>query len=76
MVAHCDGFRFSCSKLVVGYTGSAFVVSDEDCWWLRVTKGGKNSTFPCSGCTIDVKGSIFSFRDGTTEGRDTAADTM
>ena len=63
MVAHCDGFRFSSSELVVSYTGSAFIIGDEDCRGLRITKGGKNSTFPCSGCTIYVEGSVFSFRD-------------
>ena len=76
MVAHCDGFRFLCSELVVGYTGSAFIVGDEDFRGLRITKGSKNSTFLCSGCTIDVEGSVFSFGNCTTDGRDTAADAI
>ena len=76
MVAHCDGFRFMCSKLVVSYTGSAFIVGDEDCWGLRITERGKNSTFPCSGYNIYVEGSVFSFRNSTADGRNTAADAM
>ena len=76
MVAHCDGFRFTCSKLVVSYTSSAFVISNEDCWGLRITKRGKNSAFPCSSCTIYVEGSVFSFRDSATDGRNTTANAV
>ena len=77
MVAHCDCFRFVCSELIVGYTGSAFIVGDEDCWGLRKPREAKTVRSHAAAIILMyIEGSVLGFRNSTTDGRDTAADAM